>query len=138
VKAVGIVSAMIPKWLAAVLLLVGSNVFMTYAWYYHVKAKTWPLLTAIVVSWLIAGVEYCLQVPANRIGHVNFGGPFTAPQLKVIQEAVTLTVFAVFSLAVLQERPRGTDIAAFVLIFAGVVVSTMGPTLMPWLNGAGR
>jgi uncharacterized protein (DUF486 family) len=132
----GIVAGMIPKWLIAVLLLVGSNVFMTYAWYYHVKAKTWPLVTAIVVSWLIAGVEYCLQVPANRMGHVNFGGPFTAPQLKIIQEAITLVVFAVFSLAVLHERLRTTDIVAFVLIFAGVLVSTMGPAWMPWLNGA--
>ena len=109
---------MAPSWLLPIALLVGSNIFMTYAWYYHVKQKSWPLLTAILISWLIAGVEYCLQVPANRLGHVSFGGPFTAPQLKVMQEAITLTVFAVFSLAVLNERLRTTDILAFVLIFA--------------------
>ena len=128
---------MLPKWLLAVLLLIGSNVFMTYAWYYHVKAKQWPLFTAIGVSWIIAGFEYCLQVPANRIGHANFGGPFTAPQLKIIQEGITLTVFAVFSLMVLNEKLKNTDVIAFVLIFGGVAVATLGPTLLPWINGAG-
>lgn len=121
----------LPTWLpapvATVSLLVMSNAFMTYAWYYHLK-KPWPLMVAILVSWGIAFFEYCLQVPANRIGHVSHGGPFTAAQLKVMQEAITLTVFAVFSIVVLKEKLRPQDIAAFALIFAGVVVSMWGRT----------
>lgn len=112
--------------LATVGLLLCSNAFMTFAWYYHVKAKTWPLLMAIGISWLIALPEYVLQVPANRLGHVNFGGPFTAPQLKIIQEAATLAVFSVFSIVVLNERLRVNDVVAFGLIFAAVAVSMMG------------
>ncbi|MBL9030831.1 MAG: DMT family protein [Phycisphaerae bacterium] len=116
-----------PIWLRTVLLLVGSNIFMTTAWYYHLKQRqAWPLLVAIGVSWLIALPEYCLQVPANRIGHVGGGGPFTAPQLKIIQEAITLTVFAVFSIVVLREKPRPQDYAAFGLILAAVVVASTG------------
>src|SRR5215468_5510960 len=97
---------------ATVLLLIGSNSFMTFAWYYHVKRKAWPLLMAIGVSWLIALPEYCLQVPANRAGHVDHGGPFTLPQLKIIQEAVTLGVFTVFTVFVANERPRMNDLIA--------------------------
>jgi uncharacterized protein (DUF486 family) len=125
------------RWLLAILLLIASNVFMTYAWYYHVKQKQWALWTAILISWLVAGVEYCFQVPANRLGHQNFGGPFTAPQLKIIQEAITLIVFAVFSIMVLNEKLRNTDVVAFLLIFAGVLVSTLGPTWtwLSWING---
>jgi uncharacterized protein (DUF486 family) len=115
-----------PAWLVTVLLLAASNTFMTFAWYYHVKQKTWPLLVAIVVSWLIALPEYILQVPANRYGHVDHGGLFTLPQLKVIQEAVTLTVFSVFTIWVAQERPRPTDYAAFLLMLAAVAVSMWG------------
>jgi uncharacterized protein (DUF486 family) len=80
-------------------------------------------MMAIAISWLIALPEYCLQVPANRIGHANFGGPFSAAQLKVIQEALTLVVFCIFSITVLKERLRWNDIAAFALIFAAVAVS---------------
>lgn len=127
---------MLPRWLLTVVLLLGSNIFMTYAWYYHVKQKQWALWAAILISWLIAGLEYCLQVPANRLGHQDFGGPFTAAQLKIIQEGITLTVFAVFSLIVLHERLKATDIIAFALIFAGVAVSTLGPAMLPWLNSA--
>jgi uncharacterized protein len=127
---------MVPRWILAVLLLIGANVFMTYAWYYHIKQRQWALWTAILVSWLIAGIEYCMQVPANRLGHVSFGGPFSAPQLKIIQEAITLLVFVLFSATVLNERLKVTDVIAFVLIFAGVAFSTLGPTLLPWLNGA--
>jgi uncharacterized protein (DUF486 family) len=111
--------------LATVLLLVGSNTFMTWAWYGHLKQK-WPLLLAIGLSWLIALPEYCLQVPANRIGHVDHGGPFTAPQLKIIQEAITLAVFTAFSIVVLKEKPRTTDYVAFGLIFAAVAVGVLG------------
>jgi uncharacterized protein (DUF486 family) len=115
-----------PTWIATVLLLIGSNVFMTFAWYYHLKKHSWTLLVAIAVSWGIALFEYCLQVPANRIGHVSQGGPFTAPQLKIIQEGITLTVFAVFSIVILQEKLRWTDWASFGLIFAGVAVGMLG------------
>jgi uncharacterized protein (DUF486 family) len=115
-----------PPWLITVILLICSNVFMTYAWYYHLKEKSWPLFLAIILSWGMAFFEYCLQVPANRIGHVSHGGPFTAPQLKVIQEAITLLVFTVFTITVLKEKPRTTDAIAFGLIFAGVVVSMAG------------
>lgn len=114
------------KVLITVALLVASNIFMTFAWYYHLKAKTWTLLTAIAISWLIALPEYCLQVPANRIGHVSHGGPLTAPQLKVLQEAITLAVFTVFTIFILREKPRWNDGVAFVLIFAAVAVSMLG------------
>jgi uncharacterized protein len=109
-----------------VLLLIASNTFMTFAWYYHVKQKHWALVTAIVVSWLIALPEYILQVPANRLGHVDHGGPFTLPQLKVLQEAITLVVFTVFTVAIAKEKMRVTDAVAFALIFAGVAVSMFG------------
>jgi len=111
---------------ATVGLLVASNVFMTYAWYFHLKHKGWTLALAIGVSWGIALFEYVLQVPANRYGHVSYGGQFTAPQLKIMQEAITLTVFGVFSILVLGEKLRPNDIAAFALIFAGVVVGMWG------------
>lgn len=111
--------------LSTVLLLVGSNIFMTWAWYGHLR-KSWGLFVAIGVSWLIAFPEYMLQVPANRLGHAGHGGPFTAPQLKVIQEAITLAVFTVFTIAVLKEKPRIHDAIAFALIFAAVIVSMMG------------
>jgi hypothetical protein len=111
---------------AAIGLLVASNTFMTFAWYYHLKQRGWPLYTAIFISWLVALPEYCLQVPANRLGHVDWGGPLGAPQLKVIQEAVTLIVFSVFTTAVLHERLRATDVAAFLLVLAAVAVSTWG------------
>ena len=107
-------------------LLIGSNCFMTWAWYGHLKKSGWTIPTAIVISWLIALPEYILQVPANRIGHVDHGGPFTAPQLKVLQEAITLTVFACFAILVLKERPRVHDYVAFGLILAGVAVAMSG------------
>lgn len=107
-------------------LLIASNVFMTFAWYYHLKQRMWSVLVAILVSWLIALPEYCLQVPANRLGHIAWGGAFSAPQLKVIQEAVSLTVFAVFSAIVLRERLRFSDLCAFVLVFTGVAVAVLG------------
>jgi uncharacterized protein (DUF486 family) len=115
-----------PKWAWTVLLLIASNTFMTFAWYYHVKQKAWPLVTAILVSWGIAFFEYCLQVPANRIGHVDYGGPFTLPQLKIIQEVITLTVFLGFTIWVAREKPRGTDLAAMGLMVCAVVVAMWG------------
>src|SRR5262245_42641260 len=103
------------KWITPVLLLIGSNVFMTTAWYYHLK-KAWTIPMAIAVSWLIALPEYMLQVPANRLGHVRHGGPYSAPQLKIIQEAISLAVFGVFSILVLKEKLRANDLIAFGLI----------------------
>ena len=95
----------------SVLLLIVSNIFMTFAWYGHLKLQemklisNWPLFGVILLSWGIALFEYCFQVPANRIGFQENGGPFTLVQLKVIQEVITLTVFAVFSAVAFQTRP---------------------------------
>ena len=80
-------------------LLLASNIFMTFAWYGHLKFKSTALVTVILISWGIAFFEYCLQVPANRIGH----GQFSAAELKTIQEIITLSVFAVFSVFYLKE-----------------------------------
>jgi uncharacterized protein (DUF486 family) len=113
--------------MATILLLIASNVFMTIAWYWHLKAPSaTPLLAFIAISWLIALPEYCLAVPANRIGHVSLGGPFTAPQLKLIQEAIALVVFIAFSLTWLKEAPRWQDYAGIVLILAGLGVALSG------------
>ncbi|HZH03983.1 MAG TPA: DMT family protein [Myxococcaceae bacterium] len=114
--------------LSTVGLLVASNLFMTFAWYFHLKQRTWPLLVAIGASWLMALPEYSLQVPANRLGHVAWGGPFSAPQLKVIQEAVTLMAFGAFSTWVLKERLRIQEIVAFLLILIAVGVAMSGRT----------
>jgi uncharacterized protein (DUF486 family) len=100
-----------------VLLLTISNIFMTFAWYGHLKFKSSPLWIAILASWGLAFVEYCFQVPANRYGH----GYFTASQLKILQEAITLVVFGVFSILYLRETPRWNDAVGFALILAAVV-----------------
>ncbi|HNZ26899.1 MAG TPA: DMT family protein [Spirochaetota bacterium] len=97
-----------------IILLLISNVFMTFAWYGHLKFKNKPLLIVIVVSWLIAFLEYCFQVPANRIGH----GQFSAAQLKTIQEIITLSVFSVFSVLYLGEEIKWNYIVGFILIVA--------------------
>ena len=107
-------------------LLVCSNIFMTWAWYGHLKKAHWGFLTAILISWMIALPEYIFQVPANRIGHFSQGGPFTAPQLKILQEAITLTVFTGFAILILKEKMRVNDIIAFVLILSAVVISMWG------------
>jgi hypothetical protein len=99
-----------------VVLLTISNIFMTFAWYGHLKYKESPLWQAILVSWLIASVEYCFQVPANRIGHAQF----SAAQLKVMQEVITLIVFAVFSVLYLREQFRWNYAVAFGLVLAAV------------------
>jgi len=101
-------------WLTPLLLLV-SNVFMTLAWYGHLKFKDSPLLLVIVVSWLIALVEYCLAVPANRMG----SAVFTPTQLKTMQEVMTLLVFVLFSWAYFGERPTWSTGIGFSLIVAG-------------------
>lgn len=104
-----------PAWLAPIILLTLSNVFMTLAWYGHLKYKTAPLFTVILVSWGIAFAEYCLAVPANRIGH----GTYSAAELKTIQEVITLTVFAIFSVVVLKEAITLNHLVGFSLIVAG-------------------
>jgi uncharacterized protein (DUF486 family) len=104
-------------WLITPLLLVASNVLMIFAWYGHLKAPHWPMWVAIGVSWGIAFFEYCLAVPANRIGY----GTFTAQQLKVMQEVITLAVFAVFSVAFLGEQLRWNFLAAGACLVAAVV-----------------
>ncbi len=96
-------------------LLLVSNVFMTFAWYGHLKFKTAGLITVILISWGIAFFEYCLMVPANRIGH----GHFTAVQLKTIQEVITLCVFAVFSVLYLKEAFSWNHALGFSLIALG-------------------
>ncbi len=104
----------------SILLLVVSNVFMTFAWYGHLKLteakliSSWPLFGIILFSWGIALFEYCAQVPANRIGFVGNGGPFTLMQLKVLQEAITLVVFVVFATVFFKnESLHWNHVAAF-------------------------
>jgi len=101
--------------LVAIALLTLSNVFMTFAWYGHLAYKSAPLTTVILVSWGIAFFEYCLQVPANRIGH----GALSAAELKTIQEVITLIVFAAFSTWFLGEPLRWNHAVGFALIAGG-------------------
>ncbi|MEI6161384.1 MAG: DMT family protein [Roseococcus sp.] len=101
------------------LLLIGSNILMTFAWYGHLKAPTWPLYVAVLVSWGIAFFEYCLAVPANRIGYA--AGAFTGQQLKVMQEVITLGVFAVFSVTFLGEQLRWTYFVAMGCLVMAVI-----------------
>lgn len=97
-------------------LLVCSNVFMTFAWYGHLKHKSAPLCLAILASWGIAFFEYCLMVPANRWGNTHF----TATQLKIIQEVITITVFCVFAMTYLGEKIRWNHYAAFACVLCAV------------------
>ncbi len=101
-----------------VVLLTLSNVFMTVAWYGHLKFRDSPMFKVIMISWGIAFFEYCLQVPANRYGY----GQFTAAQLKVIQEVLSLSTFAVFSIFYLKEEFRWNYAVGFLLILAAVFV----------------
>lgn len=105
-----------------VLLLVCSNIFMTFAWYGHLKYRKTPLLLAIVVSWLIAFFEYCFQVPANRIGY----GEFTGFQLKIIQEVATLSVFSVFAWWYLGERMKWNHAVSFLFLICAVAFAFWG------------
>ena len=98
------------------ILLLISNIFMTFAWYGHLKFKHLPLLTVILISWGIALFEYMLMVPANRFGH----GQFTAAQLKTMQEAITLVVFCVFSVTFLKEELRWNYLVGFACIMLAV------------------
>ena len=106
-------------------LLILSNVFMTFAWYGHLKFTSSPLVIVILVSWGIAFFEYVLQVPANRIGH----GTFNAAQLKTIQEVITLTVFVIFSVFYLGEPIRWNHAVGFGFIILGAwfIFAQFGP-----------
>jgi uncharacterized protein len=100
------------NYLAPILLLTGSNVFMTFAWYGHLRYTNRPLLLVVLVSWGIAFFEYCLQVPANRIGYAVY----SPAQLKTIQEIITLLVFVVFSVTWLGAAIKWNQVVGFVLI----------------------
>jgi uncharacterized protein (DUF486 family) len=96
-----------------IFLLMLSNIFMTFAWYGHLKyGHDWPMWKAILVSWGIALFEYCLAVPANRLGYVQFSGF----QLKIIQEAITISVFIVFAILFLKEKLAWNYLVAFALL----------------------
>jgi hypothetical protein len=108
-------------------MLIISNVFMTFAWYGHLKlqtsgiSKNWPLIAVILLSWGLAFFEYCFQVPANRIGFKESGGPFSLFELKVIQEVITLTVFTIVALCLFQgEKLHWNHFAAFLCLIAAV------------------
>jgi uncharacterized protein (DUF486 family) len=113
-------------------LLTISNIFMTLAWYGHLKFKSTPLLIAIVASWLIAFAEYCFQVPANRMGAERF--PVTQlsvtqlklMQLKLMQECISLTVFLVFAALAFRETPKWNTVVAMLLILAAVYFAFLG------------
>lgn len=99
-----------------IFLLTISNIFMTAAWYGHLNYKETALWKVILISWLIAFVEYCFQVPANRMGHYQF----SAAQLKTIQEVITLVVFCVFSVVYLKEDLKWNYIVGFLFILGAV------------------
>jgi len=104
-----------------IVLLTASNVFMTAAWYGHLRFRNVAIWKVILVSWLIAFFEYCLQVPANRYGY----GTFAAAQLKIIQEVITLLVFVGFAWLYLGQRLRWNEAAAFALVLIAVIVATL-------------
>jgi len=109
--------------LTPILLLIGSNVFMTLAWYGHLRFKEVPLLGVMVASWLIAFLEYCMAVPANRFG----SAVYTTAQLKTIQEVITLVVFAGFSVFYLKEAITWNNAIGFALVAAGAFFVFRGP-----------
>lgn len=117
---------MLSKGFATVGLLLVSNVFMTLAWYAHLKLQSaklisnWPLYTVVLFSWAIALLEYSFMVPANRIGVEGNGGPFSLIQLKIIQEVITLTVFTLFSVIAFQQHLAWNHFAAFACLVAAV------------------
>ena len=104
------------KYISSIILLIISNVFMTFAWYGHLKYKSTALWTVIIVSWLIAFLEYCFQVPANRMGNEVYN----VVQLKTIQEVITLSVFSLFSVLYLKEHFRWNYLVGFIFIVLAV------------------
>lgn len=114
-------------YIVTILLLIVSNIFMTFAWYGHLKlqstgvSKNWPLYLVILVSWGIALFEYSFQVPANRMGFQENGGPFSLFQLKILQEVITLTVFTIVAMFLFQgEKLHWNHIAAFLCLIGAV------------------
>lgn len=121
--------------LLTILLLIISNVFMTFAWYGHLKlqatgvTKSWPLIAIILLSWGIALLEYCFMIPANRIGFRDNGGPFSLFQMKIIQEVISLTVFTVIAMLLFQgEKLHRNHIAAFICLMASVAFAFLPTT----------
>lgn len=114
--------AQIWPFLAPIFLLTASNVFMTLAWYGHLRFKGTALWLVILVSWGIALIEYCLAVPANRIGH----SVYSAAQLKTIQEVITLTLFVGFSVVYLKEMPSVQTLIGFGFIAIGATLIFRG------------
>jgi uncharacterized protein (DUF486 family) len=110
-------------YLMPIALLVGSNVFMTTAWYWHLRYKEVPLLSVILISWALAFVEYCLAVPANRFG----SAVYSAAQLKTMQEVITLLVFAIFSIVYLKQGITWNHVVGFALIASGAFFVFKGP-----------
>jgi uncharacterized protein len=108
-------SQMLSPYVLPIVLLIGSNVFMTTAWYWHLRFKEVPLWQVILISWGLAFIEYCLAVPANRFG----SNVYTAAQLKTIQEVITLSVFGVFSVVYLQQSITWNHVIGFALIASG-------------------
>jgi uncharacterized protein (DUF486 family) len=106
-----------------IVMLIGSNVFMTTAWYWHLRYKEVPLFYVILISWALAFVEYCLAVPANRYG----SAVYSAAQLKTIQEVITLSVFAVFSIVYLKQGITLNQVIGFALIASGAFFVFKGP-----------
>ena len=113
--------------LLTIVLLVVANIFMTFAWYGHLKLQStgvssnWPLFAVILLSWGIALVEYCLQVPANRIGFDGNGGPFSLIQLKVMQEVITLVIFMIFTVVMCKDTHfTRNHLISFVLLVGAV------------------
>lgn len=111
-----------------VILLIISNVFMTFAWYGHLKMKSmgigenWPLYLIILLSWGMALVEYCFMIPANKIGFHENGGPFSLFQLKIIQEVLSLTVFTLIAMICFQgEKLQWNHIASYICLMGAVV-----------------
>lgn len=113
--------------IAPILMLVASNIFMTFAWYGHLKFKSTPLLIAIVAAWGIAFIEYCLAVPANRIG----SAVYSTAELKTMQEVITLGVFVAFSWLFLREPLSWNHYLGFVLIALGAAVVFLGKAPAP-------
>ena len=114
-------SMLVSPYVSTILLLIGSNAFMTTAWYWHLRYKEVPLWQVILISWGLAFVEYCLAVPANRYG----SAVYSAAQLKTIQEVVTLSVFAVFSVVYLQQAVTVNQVIGFVLIASTLLASSL-------------
>jgi len=110
-------------YLSPILLLLGSNIFMTLAWYGHLKFKQAPLWGVVLASWRIAFIEYCMAVPANRFG----SGVYSTAQLKTMQEIITLLVFAAFSVLYLKESFTWNYLVGFSLVAAGAFFIFRGP-----------